>query len=665
MRRSRNTLPGDPFRLGHIRLSRVLWLSVLAVMLGGLLEPEAAAQAVSFGPKTDFGTGGGPHSVAVGDFNGDGSLDLAVANAGTVSILLGTGTGSFGANTDFGTGADSENLLYPSSASVAVGDFNGDGKLDLAVANFSGTVSILLGTGTGSFGAKTDFNTAGGDSVAVGDFNGDGKLDLAVANFSGTVSILLGTGTGSFGAKTDFPDGDTPSSVAAGDFNGDGKLDLAVANYYGDTVSILLGTGTGSFGANTDFPAGATPSSLTVGDFNSDGKLDLAVGGGPGGVIFDTRNTVSILLGTGTGSFGPKTDFDTGTSPLSVAVGDFNRDGNLDLAVANFESNNTVSILLGMGTGSFGAKTDFGTGSSPYSVAVGDFNGDGKLDLAVANYYSATVSILLNTSPASCAGTNPIDCAGLFVRQHYRDFLNREPDQGGLDYWTDRITQCGSDARCIHERRIGVSGAFFVEMEFQDTGYYVYRFYKVSFGRQPNYAEFTADRAKVIGGSNLEANKQAFADEWVQRSVFRDAYPSTMSNTEFVNKLFDSAGLSNSIYDPQRQQEILAMNAGRSRALVLRDVIEIPDLKNPPNPSDPRYPEIKQVSQYNPAFVLMQYFGYLRRNVDQDGYAFWLDVVNNREPNNYHGMICSFITSSEYQLRFGTTVTRSNADCGP
>ena len=106
------------------------------------------------------------------------------------------------------------------------------------------------------------------------------------------------------------------------------------------------------------------------------------------------------------------------------------------------------------------------------------------------------------------------------------------------------------------------------------------------------------------------------------------------------------------------------MNAGRSRALVLRDVIEIPDFKNIPDPNDPRYDELKQVSQYNPAFVLMQYFGYLSRNVDSDGYAFWLDVVNNREPNNYRAMVCAFITSSEYQLRFGTAVTRTNADCG-
>jgi hypothetical protein len=297
----------------------------------------------------------------------------------------------------------------------------------------------------------------------------------------------------------------------------------------------------------------------------------------------------------------------------------------------------------------------------PLNVPLHLFIDSAENDASGAGPYTIRMQ---DVTTASAPIVNQIDDAQFFVRQHYLDFLDREPDAGGLTYWTNELRKCGSDARCIHERRIGVSGAFFVEMEFQDTGYYVYRFYKASFGRQPNYAEFSSDRSKVIGAPNLEGYKQAFAEDWVRRDAFIQAYPNTMSNTEFVNKLFDTAGLTANIYDPQRQQEIAAMNAGRIRSLVMRDVIEIPDFKNVPDPKDPRYNEIKQTSQYNSAFVLMQYFGYLRRDVDRNGYDFWLDVVNNREPNNYHGMICAFITASEYQLRFGSTVTRSNADCG-
>src|SRR5215813_13733368 len=408
----------------------------------------------------------------------------------------------------------------------------------------------------------------------------------------------------------------------------------------------------------------------TTGTWSTTGKLNVARYSHTATLLANGRVLVA-------GGFDPNGSPSNSAELYDPATGTWSSTGNLNTGrgfhTATLLLSGKVLIAGGYGDRELNSAELYDPATGIWSN-IGDLNaardshtavllGDGKV--LVAGGYNYDLDDFLNGAELYDPGVNSIDSAQFFVRQHYLDFLSRNPDAAGLAYWTNEITKCGSEVRCIHERRIGVSGAFFVEMEFQDTGYYVDRFYKVSFGRQPSYAEFTSDRGKVIGGSNLEANKQAFADEWVQRSAFGDAYPSTMSNTEFVNKLFDSAGLTNSIYDPQRQQEILAMNAGRSRALVLRDVIEIPDLKNPPNPSDPRYAEIKQVSQYNPAFVLMQYFGYLRRNVDQDGYAFWLDIVNNREPNNYHGMICSFITSSEYQLRFGTTVTRSNTDCGP
>ena len=354
-----------------------------------------------------------PSSVAVGDFDGDGKLDLAVANSnsGTITILKGDGAGNFtefqGSPFSVGSGAGSEPF------SIAVGDFNGDGNLDLAVANFhDGTVAILLGDGTGFFSpAPTPIVTVGSGpySIAAGDFLGNGKLDLAVANSGdSTVSILVNDGTGKFtpAATPTVAVGYSPLSVAVGDFLGNGKLDLAVANQFGTdqtrqsqgSVSILLGDGTGSFTPVASLPVGYSPYAVAVGDFNGDGVLDLAVANWCGNDInCISAGTESILLGDGTGSFSAAatSPITVGDNPSSVAVGDFNGDGNLDLAVANF-NDNTVTILKGDGAGNFAPATTSAVpvGVNPSSVAVGDFNGDGNPDLAVANFSDGSVSVL-------------------------------------------------------------------------------------------------------------------------------------------------------------------------------------------------------------------------------------------------------------------------------
>jgi uncharacterized protein (TIGR03437 family) len=326
--------------------------------------------------------------VAIGDFNGDGKGDLAVANStsSNVSVLLGNGTGGFSAASNFSVGT--------SPGSVAVADFNGDGKPDLAVANAnSNTVSVLLGDGLGGFAAASSFGVGTFPTfVALGDFNGDGKPDLAVANkLSNTVSVLLGDGTGGFGAPSSFGVGSFPQSVAVGDFNGDGKPDLAVANFNSGNVSVLLGDGAGGFAAASNFGVGSGPASVAGGDFNGDRKPDLAV-------VNYGNGSVSVLLGNGTGGFvAAGIPIAVGSDPYSVAVGDFDRDGKPDLAVAN-ANNNNVSVLLGNGTGGFSAASNFAVGSQPLSVAVGDLNGDGRPDIVTANSGSNKVSILLNRS---------------------------------------------------------------------------------------------------------------------------------------------------------------------------------------------------------------------------------------------------------------------------
>ena len=215
-------------------------------------------------------------------------------------------------------------------------------------------------------------------SVAVGDFNGDGKPDLAVSSFnSNNSSVLLGNGDGTFQTQQTFATGDAPSSVAVGDFDGDGKADLAVTFSGSHSVSVLLGNGDGTFRAQQTFATGSVPSSAAVGDFNGDGWSDLVVANAG-------DDTVSVLLGNGNGTFQPQQTFATGDAPSSVTVGDFNGDGKADLAVANSFSN-SVSVLLGNGDGSFQTQQTFATGAAPGSVAVGDFNADGKADIAVAN----------------------------------------------------------------------------------------------------------------------------------------------------------------------------------------------------------------------------------------------------------------------------------------
>ncbi|MGA2653308.1 MAG: FG-GAP-like repeat-containing protein [Terracidiphilus sp.] len=350
-------------------------------------------------------TGATPSSVAVGDFNGDGIPDLAMANysSGTVTILLGQGNGMFlqAVNSPVPAGAE------PSS--VVVGDFNEDGIPDLAVANYGdGTVTILLGNGNGTFtqAANSPLTVGSGpSSIAAADFNGDGIPDLAVANVSGnTISILLGNGDGTFtqAANSPLTVGNGPLSVAVGDFNGNGIPDLAVANAIDSTVMILMGNGDGTFAqaTNSPVPVGAEPSSIVVADFNGDGVPDLAVAN-------YGSNTLTILLGNGGGTFtqAANSPVTVGSGSISVAAGDFNGDGVPDLAVVNY-GQNTLTILLGQGNGTFAATTtNPATGGAPSFVAVGDFNGDGVPDLAVASEISNTVTVLETAAQTATATT--------------------------------------------------------------------------------------------------------------------------------------------------------------------------------------------------------------------------------------------------------------------
>jgi hypothetical protein len=348
---------------------------------------------------TSYAVGSTPDSVAVADLNGDGKLDLIIANAGsnTVSVLLGNGAGGFASAISFNVGAG--------PASVAVGDLNGDGKLDLAVANTgSSTVSVLLGNGAGSFGARSDFATgAAPNSVAIGDLNGDGKPDLVVgtsepdAVFGKDISVLLGTGNGSFGDAMNTRAGSSPRAATIADLNGDGNLDVIVGSTLAGSIVVLSGDGAGGFSSTRQIGVGQEKAvAFAVGDLNGDGNADIVVVGDPSGA---GGGVVHVLLGDSAGGFGPATFHSLSvSSPNSVAIGDLNGDGKVDLAVGDAGGN--IVLLNGNGDGTFQPATKFVTGNGTNSVVSGDFNGDGKLDLAVAaGTASGTAAVYLNSGP--------------------------------------------------------------------------------------------------------------------------------------------------------------------------------------------------------------------------------------------------------------------------
>ena len=351
-------------------------------------------------PSSTVTVGNGPTGVVTADFNGDGKLDLAVANMtdGTVTILLGNGDGTFTKKSTLTAGSGANWL--------AVGDFNEDGKLDLAVANSgstgSGGVTILLGNGDGTFTTGASLTTGEGPfAIVTADFNKDGHLDLAVSNAnSNTVTVLLGTGSGTFSLASTPAVGGMPQVLVVGDFNEDGKLDLAVSNESDNTVSVLLGNADGTFQTQSVFSSGGTtgfPIGLMAADFNGDGHLDLAA---------VNASDVGILLGSGTGTFTLRSDPSTGSNFLiSGVTGDYNGDGKLDIVVAD-QSSGQAFLLLGNGDGTFGTIVTFTVGSGAYDVATADFNGDGALDLAITNSTSTNVSIFLQQLPVSLAPTS-------------------------------------------------------------------------------------------------------------------------------------------------------------------------------------------------------------------------------------------------------------------
>jgi Bacterial Ig-like domain (group 3)/FG-GAP-like repeat/FG-GAP repeat len=365
--------------------------SANAVVGTAALDPATLGFTLLLSPDSPATVGSRPQNIVLGDFNNDGRLDLASTNfnGSTISVLLGNGDGSFQPQTTYATGV--------SPVAIASGDFNRDGNLDLAVGNAnSNTISIFLGNGDGTFLPQQTYAVGNGpQSIAVADFNGDGFLDLAVLNRNdANVTILLGQGDGTFHTELNvcedpltFPVGAAGQVIAAADFNGDGKTDLAVTDASGQ-LDILLGVGGGTFANQVTYGVGFNPIGLAVADFNGDGIPDLAVANAE-------SNSVSVLLGVGDGTFEPQVVYGASNAAEGLEAGDFNGDGKMDLVVSNNFSA-TVGVLLGKGDGTFRTQLAFAAGPRPFGMGVGDLNGDGLPDVAVANSNGNTTTILLS-----------------------------------------------------------------------------------------------------------------------------------------------------------------------------------------------------------------------------------------------------------------------------
>lgn len=313
------------------------------------------------------------------------------------------------------------------------------------------------------------------------------------------------------------------------------------------------------------------------------------------------------------------------------------------LRFAPGEATKTISIRL--------TDNGYALGNVSFKIKLNDNEGNATF---FGGNKEATITVLdRDTAPRA---TNPIDDARYFVHMQYIDFLNREPDQGGWDYWTKAITDCGTNIRCINAQRVGVSAAFFIEQEYQDTGFFIYRFKMLNPQFSPlNFQFFMRDVQTIVSGAvgqpdalqRLEANKMAYIRQYFDDD--RVAISFGFTNEQYVDLLFKYAQLTP--IQAERDALVNGLNAGtETRPTVFRKFLENERFKR---------------QSYNQAFVLMQYFGYLRRDPDASGYQFWLNVLNNRVPGNYRSMVCAFITSAEYQDRFSPIRTRTDAVCAP
>ena len=354
----------------------------------------ADAGSARFDNDVVYGTGVFPRYVLAADLNGDGHLDLAVANRNShyVSVLLNDGDGTFAAQVTYAVGS------YPLYLFAA--DLDGDGDIDLAVANSNDDdISILKNNGSGAFPSRTDYPTANyPSSIHGGDLDGDGDIDL-ITGSSGDIAVLLNSGSGAFPAHDDYPTGSPITRAYVFDYDDDGDLDVAAVQPNADAVVLLANNGYGALVVDQTYATGDQPGYICAADIDDDGDLDMIV-------TNRLDDNITIRKNNGNGTFAPlPVNVAAGTGPVEVVASDLDADGDLDLAIANYNTDG-VTVLFNNGAGSFSYSDFEDAGDGPYGIFSADLDGDGTMDLVVTNLLDVSLSVLLN---------NDIDCVTLPV----------------------------------------------------------------------------------------------------------------------------------------------------------------------------------------------------------------------------------------------------------